>query len=133
MAPQLVDDAICCFNRFSEATSPGILRELIENADWNESLQRFCDSDPGSVVKIAWSMIDMCSSNSHVNEFKNPDLRPFVWRERNPFAPFIRRGTGSSEGPGTDTARTIQEPNLQAVADLADANNLKTIEQEDLT
>ncbi|KAF4477588.1 hypothetical protein CGGC5_v013100 [Colletotrichum fructicola Nara gc5] len=77
MAPQLVDDAICCFNRFSEATSPGILRELIENADWNESLQRFCDSDPGSVVKIAWSMIDMCSSNSHVNEFKNPDLRPF--------------------------------------------------------
>ncbi|KAK2761087.1 hypothetical protein CKAH01_16382 [Colletotrichum kahawae] len=129
MAPQLVDDAICFFNRFSEATSPGILRELIENADWKESLQRFCDSDPSCAVKIAWSMIDMCSSNSHVNEFKNPDLHPFVRRKRNSFAPFIRRGTGPSEGPGTYTARTIQEPNLQAVADLADANNLKTIEQ----
>ncbi|KAF4417853.1 hypothetical protein CFRS1_v015091 [Colletotrichum fructicola] len=84
MAPQLVDDAICCFNRFSEATSPGILRELIENADWNESLQRFCDSDP------------VMSMNS-----KTP----------------------------TYVHLTIQEPNLQAVADLADANNLKTIEQ----
>ncbi|KAK2756599.1 hypothetical protein CKAH01_17179 [Colletotrichum kahawae] len=127
MALHLVNDAISLFDKFSEATSPDVLRDLIENAGWKESLQRFCGTDPDCVLKIAWSMVEMCGSGSHVTEFENLDLHTPVWPERNSLAPFCRHETEPNEAFDANATKPVEENIPQTVTDSADSNNDETI------
>lgn len=101
-----------------------------DRAQWKESLQKFCDTNPDCVVKIAWSMIEICISNSHINEFENLNLRTPVWRERNSLAPFSRHETGPSEALGINAAKPIEETIPQAIADSADVNDHQSITEQ---
>ncbi|KAK2728447.1 hypothetical protein CKAH01_10919 [Colletotrichum kahawae] len=122
MAEHLVDDAISFFDKFSEATSPDVLKDLIENARWKESLQRFCDTEHDCVLKIAWSMIEMCNSSNNITEFENLDLHTPVWPERNSLAPFCRHEAEVNEALGTTATKPIGETIPQTVINSADPN-----------
>ncbi|KAK1838830.1 hypothetical protein CCHR01_18542 [Colletotrichum chrysophilum] len=122
MAEHLVDDAISLFDKFSDAVSPDVLKDLIENARWKESLQRFCDTEHDCVLKIAWSMIEMCNSSNNVTEFENLDLHTPVWPERNSLAPFCRHEAEANEALGTTATTSIGETIPQTAINSADPN-----------
>ncbi|KAH9231411.1 hypothetical protein K456DRAFT_38333 [Colletotrichum gloeosporioides 23] len=126
MAEHLVDDAISFFDKFSDALSPDVLKDLIENACWKESLQRFCDTEYDCVLKIAWSMIEMCNSSNNVTEFENLDLHTPVWLERNSLAPFCRHEAEANEALGTTATKPIGEI-LQTAINSADPNEDENI------